>query len=116
MSTIRGDGRIEQILALVTRLAVGELEARQEPTGGGDDLDAIIIGVTCSPRSLVRRGLSLRSASGAGRRTSGTSITRSPSLLSWAARSRRVSRARRRMQSSRAANRPDRPVGHAVRI
>lgn len=52
MSTIRGDGRIEQILALVTRLAVGELEARQEPTGGGDDLDAIIIGVNMLAEEL----------------------------------------------------------------
>jgi diguanylate cyclase (GGDEF)-like protein len=44
--------RVEQLVSLMSRLAAGELHARQEPSDANDDIDAVIVGVNMLAEEL----------------------------------------------------------------
>jgi diguanylate cyclase (GGDEF)-like protein len=44
--------RVEQLVSLMSRLAAGDLHARQEPSGADDDIDAVIVGVNMLAEEL----------------------------------------------------------------
>jgi len=44
--------RVEMLVALMGRLAAGDLHARQEPSGADDDIDAVIVGVNMLAEEL----------------------------------------------------------------
>ncbi len=46
------DPRIGEMLSMITRLAAGELQARTETAGAGDDLDAVITGLNMLAEEL----------------------------------------------------------------
>ena len=51
MTTSSGE-RVEMLVALMGRLAAGDLHARQEPSGADDDIDAVIVGVNMLAEEL----------------------------------------------------------------
>ena len=52
MTTSISDARIEQIVALLTRLASGDLAARGVPAGAEDEVDAVIVGINMLAEEL----------------------------------------------------------------
>ena len=48
-----GDGRIDSVIELLTRLATGDLDARGARTGTDEDLDAVIVGINMLAEELM---------------------------------------------------------------